>query len=508
MPINSWTINDLVLISPELVLGGLGLMIVILDLTMSRKSQLRLFAIMSLIIPMFLVGLLSFRLWESSLDREFAFFGTFLIDAHSLFFKSLILGSLWLLLLTSHNYIERFGAHQAEFIGLTFFSSSGLMLLVSAVDLITVFISLELASLPLIAITAFLREDNRSAEAAIKFFILSSLSSAILLYGFAFLYGATGTVRIVSIHPDIPSMASMLATASGSSLVSNGALLIGMGLTVVGLGFKLSIVPFQMWAPDVYEGAPIPVAAYLAVLSKAAILALLIRIFLMGFSSTHTEWTTLFAFLSAGTMIVGNLAAIAQANFKRLLAYSAIAHSGYMLIGLASVTSISQAQGFSPAGPVSLVFYIGAYTVTVLTAFLSLIIILPRINSDRIDSVSGLSSRSPWIAAALALALISLTGLPITAGFMGKLFLFTAAINSGLVWLAILGVVNSVVSAYYYLRIIRIMYVGNPPSNDPINIPLPAAIGVFITSAAILFWGILPNTLMDIANWVVNSLHL
>ena len=507
MPTGTWEMRDLFLISPELALTGLGLLIIVLDLAVRRKGLLTAVAIVFLLVPIGLTLALWGQVHGTPANVETAFFGTLAVDKYALFFKFLVLGALMLLLLASNSYLTRFRQYHGEFIGLVFFSAAGLMLLAGAIDLITIYISLELASLPIVALAAFLRTEVRSVEAAIKFLLLSALSSAVLLYGFAFLYGATGTVRLVSLDPAVPSIASMVAGAEGSAPFGGTALLIGAVLTVAGFGFKLSVVPFQMWTPDVYEGAPTPVAAFLAVASKAAAFAVLLRVFLGGLGDFGADWILLFAGLSAVTMTVGNLVAISQSNIKRLLGYSAIAHSGYMLIGVAAAAGPGGGGDPELLGPSGLLFYLGAYAAMTMAAFFAVIAITHKTDSERIDDLAGMSARSPWAAATLAIALVSLTGIPPTAGFMGKLFLFNAAINAGLVWLAVFGVVNSVISAYYYMRIIRVMYMRPAAGAAGIGIGIPAGIALLVTSGAMLVLGVFPSGLLDVARTAVSGLH-
>ena len=500
----SWGTRDLFLISPELALAGLGLAIVLLDLVMRRKGALTLLAVPALLVPMGLVIVLWGQVHATG--AEAAFSGTLTVDKFALFFKLLVLGALALLLLASHRYGSRYQRYEGEFIGLVFFSAAGLMLLAGAVDLITIYISLELAALPVVALAAFLRTEVRSAESGIKFLLLSAISSAVLLYGFAFLYGATGTLRLVSLDPAIPSIASAVAGADHSVPFGGTALLIGAVLVVAGFGFKLSIVPFQMWTPDVYQGSPTPVGAFLAVASKAAAFAVVMRVFLSGLGPLSSDWTLLFAGLSVVTMTVGNLVAIAQSDVKRLLGYSAIAHAGYMLIGLAAAAGRGDGSAQELLGPSGLLFYLGAYAAMTLAAFFAVIAITHATNSDRIDDLAGMAKRSPWAAGVLALALVSLTGIPPTAGFMGKLFLFNAAVDANLVWLAVVGLVNSVVSAYYYVRIIRVMYMHPASSADRIGVGIPAGAALLITGAAIVVLGVFPGVLLDIARTAVTAL--
>jgi NADH-quinone oxidoreductase subunit N len=264
-----------------------------------------------------------------------------------------------------------------------------------------------------------------------------------------------------------------------------------------------------MWTPDVYQGAPTPVGAFLAVASKAAAFAVVLRVFLAALGPLSSDWVLLFAGLSAVTMTVGNLVAIAQSDVKRLLGYSAIAHAGYMLIGLAAAVGPPAAGGSAQEllGPSGLLFYLGAYAAMTMAAFFAVIAITNTTNSDRIEDLAGMGTRSPWAAAVLALALVSLTGIPPTAGFMGKLFLFNAAVDANLVWLAVLGLVNSVVSAYYYVRIVRVMYMRPASSTDRIGVGIPAGTALLVTGATVVVLGVFPGWLLEIARTAVTVLE-
>jgi NADH-quinone oxidoreductase subunit N len=497
-------LHDIYLISPELALTGLAVVVVALGLTTKVKGAVRAVALIGLLVPF----IFSLALWGDvhSGGADTAFLDTLVVDKFALFFKFLILGALALLVLASGDYMDRFKGYQEEFLGLVFLAATGLMLLPAAADLITVFVSLELATLPVAALVAFLRTEIRSTEAGLKFLLLGAMSSAILLYGFAFVYGATGTLRLVSMDPAIPTIAEMITRASPDAPFGNFALMIGVVLSVAGFGFKLSIVPFHMWTPDVYEGAPTPVGAFLAVASKAAAFAVVLRVMYVAFGEVSSDWSPLFAWLAVVTMTGGNLLAMIQTNMKRLLGYSAIAHAGYMMIGLAAIAARSQDASTSDLGPSGMVFYLGAYAAMNLAAFFAVMAIANKTASERIVDFAGMAQRSPWLAGVLAVALISLTGIPPTAGFMGKLFLFNAAVNADMVWLAVVGAVNSVVAAYYYMRVVRSMYLDQPSSVERITAPVSVGVALLITTVAVFVLGIFPSSLFDLARTVVSPL--
>jgi NADH-quinone oxidoreductase subunit N len=274
----------------------------------------------------------------------------------------------------------------------------------------------------------------------------------------------------------------------------------GIVLMIAGFGFKITAVPFQMWAPDVYEGAPTPITAFLSVASKAAGFAIILRIFYVAFpiEQLSLEWSAIFAILAALSMSIGNLVAIAQSNIKRLLAYSTIAHGGYLMVGLAAVATrvMGDDVDFGPSG---VLFYLGGYAVMNMAAFSVVIAITNRINSDKIEDFAGMSKRAPYLAAALAFALISLTGIPPTVGFITKIYIFGAAINADLEWLVVVGVVNSVIAAYYYLRVIKVMYLSEPLSDEPIATGFPIKLAMVMTTGGVLIFGVYPTQLLELA---------
>ena len=489
--------RDLFLISPELSLLALAVIVVGIDLAVKNKGLVLLIALVGLLVPM-VAGI---NVWNEihASGAEIAFNGALVVDKFALYFKFLILGILGLLFLSAWGYSDRFRPYQAEFYGLMLFSSTGLMLLPAAGDLITLYVSLELASLPVIALAAFTKFRTKSTEAGLKYLVLSAVSSATLLYGFAFLYGATGTLRLVSDNPLDPAIGHILTVADSTAAFGGAAVLVGAVLTTVGFGFKLSMVPFQMWTPDVYEGAPTPVAAFLAVASKAAAFGTVLRLFYVALEPASGDWSLMFAGLAAVSMTVGNVVAIAQTNVKRLLGYSTIAQAGYLLVGVAAVADRSRDVADGALGIESVLFYLGGYAAMNLAAFFVVIAITERTGDETIDGLAGMGSRSPLLAGILSFALISLMGIPPTVGFMGKLFIFNAAVNADLVWLVVVAVVNSVVSAYYYMNVIRIMYLKPAEDSSPIGVPTPSWGALAVVTAAVAVLGLWPGGLLELA---------
>ncbi len=498
--------RDVYLLSPEIALTALALLVVALDLITRSRAVQTAVAVAGLAAPV----ALTIVLWaDVGAKQEAAFSGSLVVDQFALFFKLLIAGVLALVLLASRDTLSRF-RYQAEFVGLAMLSAAGLMLLAAAGDLVTIYVSLELASLPIVALAAFIRGQVRSVEAGMKYLVLSAVSSATLLMGFAWLYGATGSVQVVGVEGAAPPIIQMIGTGDPAVPFGSFALMVGIVLSLAGFGFKLSMVPFHMWTPDVYEGAPTPVAAFLAVASKAAAFAVVLRVLYtaLGLDELSADWTVLIAILAAVTMSVGNIVAVIQRNFKRLLGYSAIAHAGYMLIGVAAFAGRAQEAGDASLGSSSVLFYLGGYAAMNLAAFFVVTVVVNRTGDERVAGLAGLGQRAPWAAAVLAIALVSLTGIPPTVGFMGKLFLFQAAINADLMWLALLGAVNSVVSAYYYLNVVRVMYLREAPSPDGERVAVgpTAGVALAVTTAGVLLLGVWPNGLLDVARNAVQTL--
>ena len=340
-----------------------------------------------------------------------------------------------------------------------------------------------------------------------KFLILSAISSAVLLYGMVFIYGFTGTTSLDGIASQIARLLEYGVLDPQVAFGDNKALLFGVALIIAGFGFKISSVPFQFWAPDVYEGAPTPITAFLSVASKAAGFAVILRLFYVSFPADvfSENWAAIFAILSVASMTFGNLVAIRQNNIKRMLAYSTIAHAGYVMVGLAAFATRAQ-SGSADAGPSATLFYLGGYVATNLLVFGAIIAVSNKINSDEIDDYAGLSRRSPMIAAAIAFAMISLIGIPPTIGFMSKVYLFGAAVNANLEWLAVAGMVNSVISAYYYLRVVKVMYLREPSESQSVKADAATGTALVATAAATFIFGVYPAPLIDLARSAVSAL--
>ena len=377
-----------------------------------------------------------FQLGQNTL----AFHGSLAIDDYAVFFEALIIIATALTVAMSLEYAADAGLAGAEYYALVLFAALGMMLMAAAGDLIIIFLGLETMSIAVYALAGFLRRDPKSNEAAIKYFLLGAFSTGFLLYGIALVYGATGTIRLEPIRASL-----------ASGVGANPLLLLGLGMMLIGFGFKVAAVPFHMWAPDAYEGAPTPITAFMAVGVKLAAFAGFLRIFMANLGTISAEWTMVMWVVAVLTMTAGNIIALVQTNIKRMLAYSAIAHAGYVIVGMAA------AGGHDAGGAV--LYYLLAYAFTNLGAF-AVVVALDHgaEGHDQIADYRGLARDHPGLAAAMALCLLSLTGVPPLAGFVAKFYIFAAALNAGLIWLVVIAVLNSVVSAYYYVGVIVAMY--------------------------------------------------
>lgn len=383
---------------------------------------------------------------------------------------------------------------KGEFYLIIVVSTLGACLLSASADLIMIFIALETVSIPLYILASVKKSDNKSVESGMKYFLFGSFASAIMLYGFSLLYGFTNQTNIYLIQE---------ALANPELGVGAAPVLVSIVLIIVGFGFKISAVPFHFWTPDVYEGAPTPVTAFVSVASKAASFAVVVRFFSAAFPQSlvidqtviQQFWIAFMAAAAVISMIVGNVLALSQKNIKRLLAYSSIAQAGYTLIGVAAMQSQS-AQGVA-----SVTFYLIMYTFTNLLAFAVVAAFAEQTGTENIADLAGLNRRNPWMALAMTVGLLSLGGIPPAAGFFGKFFLFNAAVEAGLVWLAIVGVLNAIVALYYYLVVIKVIYVDRSADEDkPINVAPAYAWVLGITTIAVILLGVIPTA---IYNWAL-----
>jgi NADH-quinone oxidoreductase subunit N len=471
---------NLRVIAPAVVLAVTGFVLMLLDLLppRGRREHMAFVGLAGVVVAL----IVSILLWGSDVT---GFQGMAVLDNLGLFATLVIGYATGLMLLESIDYLKRRGMESGEFYILVLFSAAGMVIMAGANDLIVVFLGLETMSLALYVLAGFFRTRIEAGEASMKYFLLGAFASGFFLYGIALIYGATGSTNLHKIG------AAVTAGASRDPL-----LLIGFGLLLVGFGFKISAVPFHMWTADVYEGAPTSVTAFIATGSKAAAFAALLRLLLESLRPLQGEWVWLFWVLAVLSMTLGNVVAIAQQNLKRMLAYSSIAHVGYMLIGIVAGGGL---------GGGSVLFYLLVYTFTTAGAF-GVILLLERGGEEAvgIDDTAGLATRHPLAALALALFLLSLVGIPPTAGFVGKFYLFGAAVRSGYVWLAVIGVLNSAVAAYYYLRVIVSMYMREPEGTPAVIMPsFAGALAVVVALWGVIQLGVFPAPLFDLAQSAV-----
>ena len=477
------------LIAPEITLGAFALIVIVLDLIVKRKGLLAIASIAGLMTSLgFAVAL-----WNK--PGQAIFNNMFIMDHYAIFFNVIFIGAAFLVVLASMDYVENFKHLQGEYYALIMLSAAGMMFMAATGELISIYIALELTSLSLYALTAFLRNE-KSSEAGVKYLLLGAISSAILLFGMTLVYGFTGTTHLSEI-------ANVFQGEPTNILWDQPGFLLGLIMMAGGFGFKIAMVPFQMWVPDVYEGAPTPITAYLSVASKAAGFAVILRVFLTAFGGPDwlsTNWGMMFAVLAAVTMSVGNVMALFQTNIKRLFGYSSIAQAGYLMVGLAAV---GMSKGTNDLGSSGVLFFLASYAATNLGAFIVIIAISNKIKSDNIENYSGMAKRSPLLALGLALCLISLTGIPPTAGFIAKIYVFNSAVQNDLLWLVLIGVINSVISAYYYLKIVKVMYMGAPASEETVSTTFPLGAALALSTLGVLFIGIFPGRLLDVAQSAV-----
>ena len=469
--------TDLVRILPEIILAGFGVLVMVVEpfVPASRKALLGWFSLLGV----FAAGGAAVR---TSFSQGLAFGGTVAADWFSLFFIYLFLLVAALTLLGSIDYLERDHIHHGEFYALVLLATVGMCLMAASTELIMIFLGLEISSISTYILAGFKRHDLLSNEASVKYFLLGSFATAFFLYGIAFIYGLTRTTNLLS-------LSERLTDASQWSNLARLALI----LMFVGLAFKISTAPFQVWTPDVYQGAPAPVTAFLSVGPKAAAFAVLLRVFLGGLASAGPLSFWVLWISAAATMCLGNLAALWQSNVKRLLAYSSIAHAGYILVGVTAG---------GPQGTSAVLYYLVAYALMNVGAFLLIAHLSgPGERWTQVNDYTGLAYERPAVAACLTVFFLSLAGIPTTAGFLGKFYLFRAALHSDLVGLTILAVLNSVVSVYYYLRIVVAMYM-REGKTEAANSPVPWAARVALAAslAGIFYLGLFPNRLMGVAN--------
>ena len=470
------TVPQVLRILPEVILTVVGVIIMLIEPVMPKTASRKPLGWLSLL---GVIAALAASLYQYQLAPGTAYFGTVQTDAFSVFFHVLIAGIALVSLLIALDATSDSTPFMGEYFALVSFGAVGMMLMSSAVELLLVFIGLEISSISTYILAGFRRNSAKAPESSLKYFLLGSFATAFFLYGVALIFGATGSTAI---YP----MASLLGSSQTPLLA-----LVGLGMILIGLGFKVSAAPFQVWTPDVYEGAPSPVVALMSTGPKVAAFAVLLRVLYGAFPAFHDSWVPLLWLLAALSMTVGNLGALRQKNVKRMLAYSSIAHAGYLLVAFTALS----ADGVAAAS-----FYAVSYAAMNVGIFA--VVSHAGGYDDRltlIEDYRGLAYRSPLLGGAMGFFLISLIGIPFTGGFFGKFYVFSAAIHSGFVWLAVIGLVNSGIAAYYYLRVLGAIY--TKPSESALVMTTPAAsfpllLALLITAAATLILGIAPGRIL------------
>ena len=443
VPLVTPSTDNLLGLLPELILAGGFVVLMLLDLVVSAKHRSWLaFVAFVMIAASFGASMWG---WFDSGSGRTLYSGSFAYDKYSMFVNAVLLVSAALVIIISPQYLNRRGIHYGEYYALILAATLGMMLLAGAMSLMVIFLAIEALSISLYILSGFSRSEERSQEAALKYLLLGGFASGFLLYGMALVYGETGHTQLVQIG------AALQAGGKLSSGV-DPLLLAGVILIFVGFAFKASLVPFHTWTPDVYQGSPTSVTTFMSVTTKVAAFAALVRVFVYTFPAVYTRWQIIVYLVAIFSMVLGNVAALTQTSVKRMLAYSSIAQAGYILIGVAVTPS-------EPLGTIGVLYYLAAYAVTNIGAFAVITIMAGRGEDlDSYDGIRGLAYRRPYVAAAMALFLLSLGGFPPTAGFFGKFFVFAAAIKTGLTPLALWGIATSIVSVFYYLRVALLMY--------------------------------------------------
>ena len=461
---------------PEMFLAAAAMVLLMLGVFQRGVHVAREISWLGVIVLLVAIGLVA----GFGGERRVGLYGMFVADGFGVFMSVLVLLGAAFSIVMAMGFNEREGVARFEFPVLVVLATTGMLMMITANDLISLYIGLELQNLPLYVIASFQRDQTRSSEAGLKYFVLGALSSGMLLYGASLVYGFAGTTNF-----DV--MARMFDQANGISI----GLVTGIVFVAVGLAFKVSAVPFHMWTPDVYEGAPTPVTAFFSVAPKMAALALFIRVMIYAFGELVDQWQQIIMAISVASMLLGSFAAINQRNIKRLMAYSSIGHIGYALIGLAAGT---------PAGVRGILIYMTIYLFMNIGTF-AVILCMRRRGQlvEGIDDLAGLARTQPLLAATLGIFMFSLAGVPPLAGFFSKFYIFMAAIDARLFWLAVLGVVTSVVGAYYYVRIVKIMYFDEPAGAFDRGIAREMQAVLLISAVVILFFVVFPAPIVSSA---------
>jgi len=466
------------LLAPEILTALLGLLLLATGLLLPERGKKAVgpLAVCGLAIILVKV-IINFRLEAVLFD------GVYQIDMLGNFFKFLFLCAALLVFFMAGRYTDSFGQRKSEWFSFMIFATLGMMVMASCGDLLTLYIGLELMTISFYILSAYLLNDGLSAEAGLKYLIMGALSSAVLLFGISLLYAAAGSTVFNEIH--------LVLNSPGHT---QAVVVAGIALLIAGFGFKIAVVPFHMWAPDIYQGAPTPVTAHLAVASKAAGFAALLRVFMVALPLSRFNWSLTLAVLAALTIVIGNLIALPQKNVKRLLAYSSIAQAGYILVGLAAVNTY---------GLKGVLFYAMLYVFSNVGAFAVTTLVEVETGSTDLVSFNGLGQRAPMLAAVMTVCLLSLAGIPPLAGFAGKFYLFSGAVQAEYLWLAFVGLLMSMISVYYYLNIAKAMYIGDCENDAPFMVPLASRLALWICLLGTIFIGIYPAPLSQLAEMAI-----
>jgi NADH-quinone oxidoreductase subunit N len=467
---------------PEIFLLVMVCVVMLADLVAGEKRRY----VAYILAQIALIGCALLTFVSFSNEPSYTFSGMFVDDAMADILKLMVYATVAAVLIYSRAYISTRGMYTGEFFSLVLFATLGMMVMISASHFLTLYLGLELLSLSLYALVALQRDNVSATEAAMKFFILGALASGFLLYGMSMVYGATGSLHVASVTEAIQTGA-----------LNHEVLVVGLVFIVAGISFKLSAAPFHMWAPDVYQGAPTAITLFIGSAPKLAAFGFVMRLLVEGMGEMVADWQGMLIILAVMSMAVGNIAAIAQTNIKRMLAYSTISHMGFLILGFISADT----NGYSSA-----LFYVIAYVLMTLGTF-AIIMMLSRegFEAENIDDFKGLNKRNPWYAFVTMLLMLSMAGIPPMIGFYAKLSVLQAVLNAGFVWLAIVAVLLSVIGAFYYLRIVKLMYFDEPVSNEPILPQGDVKVLFSVNGLAVILLGIFPQMLMGLSLYAIQN---
>ena len=489
---DNFVVPDLLPAAPEIFLAVMALAILMIDLLVKDGRRTITFALTQLT----LVACLGIQVFTLTAETTYTFSHMFVDDLMADLLKFFLYMTMIVVMFYSRRYVqERESMNKGEYYVLALFATLGMMVMISANHFLTLYIGLELLSLSLYALVAMNRDSVASTEAAMKYFVLGALASGLLLYGMSMIYGATGTLEITGV-----------ADRLDSGSVNKSLMIFGLVFLVSGLAFKLGVVPFHMWIPDVYQGAPTSVTLLIGSAPKLAAFAIVMRLLVNGLISMAADWQNMLIILSVLSMAIGNLAAIAQTNLKRMLAYSAISHMGFMLLGITTGVVSGDAR-FATNAYSSAMFYVIAYVMMSLGTFgMILFMSRPGFEADKIDDLKGLNKRSPWFAAIMMMFMFSMAGIPFFIGFFAKFSVILAVVLANYLWLAIAAIAFSLIGAFYYLRVVKVMYFDAPVDDTPLAGGMDMRILLSVNGLAVALFGIFPQPIMELCSVAINSL--